>query len=433
MTKLGYAVRDITPDMPCFLAGYAHTRACAGVHDPLYARALVFAETGRAPVILLQLDLLNLDNLSYARLLERLQPLGIQKEQLLICCSHTHSAFGGIFDTEHGINRELKNMLGEQNEVLLNFLTERCAAVIKAAQEKMHEVKARVFQGTITGVGTNRHAADIASDTGLFAIEFFLDNGEKLLLYNLSCHPTVLGANNKLISADIPGAVNAKLQTEYGSVVFINGSCGDMSTRFTRKESSFSECDRLADLIVAKLKMFTASAAPSRSLPGVSLRYRTICLEEAPVEDYETATEKLRQAEQHLESVKQSTDDPKAIRIAESFVEGAMINQIKSQYCEPSASPEIAVEAGFLSLCGRTVVCSPFELFSSLALQLKHDVAVEMFGYVNALNGYLADSEAYDSMEYEAVSSRFKQGQGERYVALVRALLNEGGISDDNN
>jgi hypothetical protein len=42
---------------------------------------------------------------------------------------------------------------------------------------------------------------------------------------------------------------------------------------------------------------------------------------------------------------------------------------------------------------------------------------------VNELHGYLADREAYDGMEYEALSSEFKCGEGERYIELVSTLV----------
>ena len=81
------------------------------------------------------------------------------------------------------------------------------------------------------------------------------------------------------------------------------------------------------------------------------------------------------------------------------------------------------VETGILKINDVTIVCSPFELFSSLALILKEKKHVECFGYTNCLEGYLADCDAWDNLDYEALSSEFQRGEGERYIDLVSALV----------
>ena len=56
--KVGVAFTDITPAVGCRLAG--HTRHSTGVHDPLFAKAIVFDDAGTR-VALVSLDLCTMD------------------------------------------------------------------------------------------------------------------------------------------------------------------------------------------------------------------------------------------------------------------------------------------------------------------------------------------------------------------------------------
>lgn len=434
--KTGFAQVPITPDRPCVLAGYYKSRPAEGIHDEVYVRALVFP----GPLVMLSLDILNVDKLSMDRILRALAPLGVTEDRLLVTAVHTHSSFGGIFDTTAGLKRELRIMFGETDEALLAMLAERCAAAVKEAQADMEETKIRFLHGSIEGLGTNRHSPELPHDRDLFLIEFFRADGKKILLYNLSCHPTVLNGENLLISADFPGCVASRLRGVYDMVIFVNGSAGDVSTRFTRRESSFSECDRFGALIAGRIMELTASgAAPPdaegevsfpasvEALDRVELAYRHFYLKEAAVDEIAGAEAKLSAAQRRLDAVKVSSAGPGEIRSAESFVEAALINMIKAKAAGGQRAGDVDLPTGILSINGRNILCVPLEFFSVLALKLKSrfpaGTPATIFGYVNALEGYLADTAAYEALDYEALSSPFAAGEGERYIELLYSLL----------
>ena len=56
-------------------------------------------------------------------------------------------------------------------------------------------------------------------------------------------------------------------------------------------------------------------------------------------------------------------------------------------------------------------------------VDIKKQKQVECFGYINKLEGYLADCDAWDNLDYEALSGDFARGEGERYVKLVSGLI----------
>ena len=428
--KLGFARKDITPDFPVPMAGYYANRISKGVHDKLYVRVLFFVDKKNRPLAIIQLDLLSLDRICMEKIYAALK-IGItdyaplSKNNILICAAHTHSGFGGIFDTEHGINRELIPLYGEYNPRLVEFLVERCVKAVVAAAKNCVETTVRVNKGTIDGLGSNRRNRDIPCDNSIFIMEFFRMDGKKILLYNLCCHPTVLNKENLLISADFPGTVAEKLEEASGAydmVVFINGSSGDMSTRFTRQENSFNECNRYAKMIVEAIdKLKYGVFLP---LEKAGLQYQSLLMLKALPPDPKKTRSNLQNAIEHLRELKNQNADTAAIRKAASLVEGAQISLLKSSSELDEESPRHkTVEFGVLRINTSVIICSPFELFSTLALVLKERKKVECFGYINCLEGYLADCDAWDNLDYEALSSEFQRGEGERYIDSICELI----------
>jgi hypothetical protein len=456
--KLGSAKEDITPGFIVPLAGYScKDRFSGGIHDRLYARALAFL-SGDKLFVLLQLDLLCLDAVCIGRLRDGIGRFGLSKDSLLVCCIHTHSGFGGMLDTTNGINREMVSLYGAYDQKIADFLVDNCLETIGAAladarknsgggaagrgpdgksptggslagksPDEGSPVRIRMSRGSVKGLATNRHDPAAPCDNDLFLIEFLKADGKKIILYNLCCHPTALDARNRLISADFPGA--ALLEPDgsgpglYDMALFVNGSAGDMSTRFTRTESSFAECERFGALVKKAVMETAGQGGKFETLEEARLEYRSINLKRAEVPGLEAAEQRLAEMRKNLEETKKSAA-PHLVRKAESFVEGAEISLLKARYANPQRADEtVPVETGLLSLNGQKILCVPLELFSSLALPLKRRKNVVFFGYANALLGYLADREAYDAMDYEALFSDFARGEGERYIEQLPGLI----------
>src|SRR6266536_2967246 len=59
---VGFGKADLTPDVkaaPVWIAGYGHNRKATGVHDPLWARAVVLRD-GETKIALVSVDLVGL-------------------------------------------------------------------------------------------------------------------------------------------------------------------------------------------------------------------------------------------------------------------------------------------------------------------------------------------------------------------------------------
>ena len=426
--RLGFARKDITPDFPVPLAGYYQPgRISQDVHDKLYARSLYFEDQKNGPLALLQLDLLELDNTVLEKIYTELNKTlpELKKNRILVCAAHTHSGFGGIYDTEQGINHELIPLMGEHNPDLVKLVVDKSVEAIVEAGKNCIETTVRINRGKVEKLGTNRRNVDLSCDNSLFIMEFYRIDRKKILLYNLCCHATVLNKENTLLSADFPGAVAGKLEEipgGYDMVVFINGSAGDMSTRFTRQDSNFEECNRYANIIIEALE--GVKKGVFLPLEKADLQYHAVSLKKAMPPDAQKARENLQNAVKNLEELQSQNADTAVLRKAASLIEGAQMSLLKLNVEDTAESAgSIDFETGILKINNTTIVCSPLELFSTLALSIKEKKDVECFGYANCLKGYLADDDAWTQLDYEALSSDFMRGEGERYIELVTALV----------
>ena len=106
--KAGVAKVNITPPVGVLLSGYeARKKPSQGVHDELYAKALVL-DDGDHKVALVVADLLYLDidfTESVRRLIE--ESTGIDNQHVMVAVTHTHSGpVGSCLNYMYGLENE---------------------------------------------------------------------------------------------------------------------------------------------------------------------------------------------------------------------------------------------------------------------------------------------------------------------------------------
>ncbi len=101
-----------------------------------------------------------------------------------------------------------------------------------------------------------------------------------------------------------------------------------MSTRFTRRESSFAEMERLARMAADQLK--TLLNQPEPLSPGESLtlsvHQNTFRVKAKVLDPVEVAEEKVRTLSAQVEQARREGADAQALRLLESLKEGAENN-----------------------------------------------------------------------------------------------------------
>lgn len=411
--KIGFAKTDITPPVGTELGGYAGYRPCAGVHDPLHCRAVVLEQNG-SRYALVSLELMCVDEALYHRIAEAVAHLGISRQRLLACAIHTHAAPQGSVPGEgplDGVNNTCIRDAAGFTAYMMTVVAAAAKACEKAA-ENLESFRVRSGRGIRPRVGSNRHTGGEPGGD-LAVIQVCTESGRNLILYNFPCHPTVLSADNLLASADLAADVEGLLGADMA--VFLNGAAGDISTRFTRRESSFAECRRMGEVTAAAVEDLLRELAYEEPAPLVGL-HTHISLEPRQVQEEAVAREQLEAATARWQAALNGGEDPGTVRILKSYVEGAGVNLEFAQTLRDVRQLDLPVTV--FRFCGLDFLSVPGELFSPLQPE-----GVSVIAYANGYYRYIGGKDAYDAGCYEAMAAILARGQGEVLMEKLRELL----------
>lgn len=418
--NIGFSKKDITGTLPVKLAGFAKERIAHEIHDELLVSCIVF-ETDQGDVVFYSLDLLNVDHLIVHKVRSELLKYQIDGKNIHLFATHTHSAPAGISDVSKTALIGKESFLGDTNEDYIDFIAKQCVEAYLMAKKECVEATVKIAKGKMIGIGKNRIQPERDGDESLFVVEIKQISGKRALLYNFACHPTVLNMDSIKASADLPGAIRNELK-EYDVVLFVNGACGDISTRFTRESNNDTELIRYA--LLAKEAISETLNKPSYQGPLTNIN----CTQEA----IPMMVKKALSIEEALAQVKKQEDiykikekeilDKQALRLARSYVEGAMADLEYAKHHEDCTY--YTLEVNHIKFQNENLVTIPAELFSELGNVLKKQCDCQIFGYANGYFLYIADQKAYEERTYEAASSPFEKGQGELLIqSIMRNLL----------
>jgi neutral ceramidase len=419
---VGAAEVDITPPVGVPLAGYiARKGNSAGIHDPLQAQAL-FLQCESSKLLILTCDLIGIDlNITTQIRSEIADALAISPDQIMVACSHTHSGPQGFTPDEPvHISLEDKGLVEITKRKLLG------AAIWAESQKEPATLS--IGDQKLTGIGKNRNNPDEGpQDTQLSVLRFDNQAGEPIaVLFNYGCHPTVMGYQNLQISADFPGAARRALKTHFPACVFMftNGGSGDISTRFTRREQSFTEVDRMGLLLASGVLNAMINSAPL-DVPHIgSTRLNMyLPLRDLPsVSDIESVISKL---EADLSRMEQQSASPAVIRKVITQLEGARGQLIMTQELEHVDG--FSTELQFMHVGPILLVGVPGEPFSQTVLDIKaarFPNKTFVISYANDSKGYFPDQQSIENNTYEALISP--------YDLRVSKLIYESTIAQGN-
>lgn len=223
--RAGVATTEITPPVGMPLWGYASRRdtPSTGVRDPLWAKCVVL-ESGTERIAIVGLDLGRPPTRSStASIRRRLSPHSIH--HIFLVASHSH----------HGPVMELDNLPNPQNPYTRQIETKICDLVVKAVREVR---PARLYvASSIVPLNRNRQSKkpDAPVDQNLTVARVESADGTVLAtLVNFAAHPTTLPAKLLEFSADYPGVLARRVETETRApCLFLQGASGDLSANAT--------------------------------------------------------------------------------------------------------------------------------------------------------------------------------------------------------
>jgi neutral ceramidase len=413
----GWAVAEITPAIPCRMAGYgARTAPARAIHDPLYAHALALG-TPEQPFVMIICDLIDVHE---AMVDEVRRNVAAHHPRATVWLGATHTHSGPDITGSFSFSPEPLDPSPRQRII---------AEAGKAAAEaiaRMHPATVKQARGAINGIATNRDHPEQSADLSLDLLCFF-DAPEQAqpatIFGSFPCHPTVMGADNLAISADLPGAFRKQFKSLLGNTPWIalaTGAAGDISTRHTRQGQGFDELERLGGLMAQQAFDLLSTAQPLElALPN--MRSTVVSLERKEPFSPETLVSYTHLIQARMNAELQAGHVAQA-RTLETALQGIQAVQMQTPVREEGAQ-DMTVSVALLGELALAAV--PGELYNRLGEAIKQasERFVMLLGYTNDYVGYLPSREAYEELDYEVLMSPFAPGSGERLVKEIQVLF----------
>jgi len=199
-------------------------RPSTGVHDPVVVRS-VLLESGTARLLWLAVDLVAIDPTLLTAVRERLARRGLDYSAVIISASHTHSGPGAYADSALFGFLAIDRMAPAVRDRLLEAFEEA------ARGAEASKARARVASGwtEVRGIATSRVQGALDPELGMVKI-VGADARPIAAIWNYAIHGTALGRDNFLLSGDLMGEANARIERAIGApALFVNGAVGDVS------------------------------------------------------------------------------------------------------------------------------------------------------------------------------------------------------------
>ena len=425
--RVGASETDITPPVGGWLLG--RMGPSTGVHEPLYARALV-ADDGNQPWIVIGMDLVGL-SIEFSHELRATIRAATGIETVLLNCSHNHSAPFSMPWSIGGWQQHLRDEVGWRDH-----LRAVLPDLAQAAADKMVHVQLRVGRAPVQ-VGVNRR---LNTDDGVImapnregpqipwvdVLAAYDDKGSPVaVLFSHAAHPVIVHNTSSLICADFPGAAVTHIRTALGADVvplFVQGCGGDINGHPLRAghEAAKEAGNRLGEATLDALEQ------------SVALQETTCRLGTTTVwlscEDLPTAAECGQALGRATTRLQESAGDPERHWILEDRIH--CLRELQ-EMIDANRPPRIPLEINVIVLgYNWCLLTAPHELFCEYGLWFDREFPFRhtmSCAYTNGCEAYIPtdkDLEMGPKGGYEA--SSFASAKSAGLVYRNRLALRAG-------
>lgn len=410
--EAGIATVDITPPAGLHLAGFAaRTEPAAGRHDALTARAIVIGETA-----LVVADVIGIERQSSARIRAA---CGLPMGNVVVAATHTHGAPNAMPDR-----------LGSgADPAFVEQLEKGCIAAIRQAAANRRPTRLRAGYGADPGVARNRRHEGGPVDPHVPVLHL-IDELDRVfgVLVSYACHPTVLGADNRLMTGDYPHFLRDEIETQFpGAIaVFAQGCSGDINIGHSAKASwttapadtrTFANAERLGRAIGR-----AACAAQMADIVPVAKAREAELVLELDRPEIDLMAEAAR-----WEGELARGGDPARALLLPHWIAWARAN------ADAPLSPYPA-RVSVLDWGGAVLTAVPGEVFVEAGLEMRQacgDRPAFVLAYADDTPGYIPVAGEYVHSGYEVseayrffgLPGRIASGSAERLVAGIKGLL----------
>ena len=258
---IGIAEVDYTPSVGLDLVGNyrGDDYASRGIHDPLYARAIVASDANGEKAAILSLDICNIGKDAVNMMREYISSeIDINPANIMIHATHTHSGPKSDLDAP-----EAKDYLKKAASAVIEAYNNMKPTVISSGRTEEHEAsyvrRVKFDDGTTHMTWEDPDPKRVVEQLGskdpeMITLSFEQDGKTVGAIVNFGCHATNLTGSNWLYSADFPGYIAATLKEEKGEdfiPMFLNGCCGNITQIDYNRGfiSTYEECERHGTLL----------------------------------------------------------------------------------------------------------------------------------------------------------------------------------------
>lgn len=437
--KVGAASVDITPPLGTPMAGYYGERAAEGVHDPLYAQAIVLERDGKKAA-LVGLDLIATTFGIVAEARRQIEETtGIKGADVMISATHAHTGpiLQGKGDRVHpfGGKNPLAVEYGERLPGLIAEAVRKAEQGLKPARIAAvhgHESSIcfnRRFHMTDGTVGWNpgklnpkilKPAGPIDPDVAVVYFESADEAKAPLATYvNYSVHLDNVGGAK--FSADVPATVRDLLGRFKGPdmvTLYSAGCCGDVNhinVKWATPQGGHANAARMGTILSGEILRAWPELDPATATGALRTKTAKVALPLPAITDEDIAA--ARDVVARLE------DKSKPVPFLEQ-VQAFKVLDVEARKGEPNE-----VEVQVITLGDKYAwVSLPGEIFVELGLAIKQDSPFEhtiIAELANGIIGYIPSRRAYAQGNYEVVSARCAEGSGEMLVDAAVKMLKE--------
>lgn len=403
--KAGAAAVTITPTESMWMAGYAgRDRPAEGKLTELWTKALVLEDAVGQRVALVTLDLVGIGRDLSQSLSKRLQQQhGLERKQIALCVSHTHT--GPI------VGRNLSPMhyslLDEEQRAAVDrytsFLEARVLEAVAKAMANLEPARISWGSGSATFAVNRRNNPEaqvpelrtkgelrgpVDYDVPVLAVRD--DKGTlKAVAFGYACHATVLGSYEW--SGDYPGYAQMEIEKAHPDCValFWAGCGADQNPLPRRTVEKAQEYGR--ELAASVERVLNGVMQPVS--PALEAQYREIPLPLGPLPSREAIARDTQSDNRYIAS--------RAVALLKQLETGPL----NSTYPYPVQTWRLGHEIQWIFLGGEVVV--------DYALRLKkefHDQHIWCTGYANDVMAYIPSRRVLAEGGYEGATSMIYYG-----------------------
>ena len=400
--KTGFARESITPSVPYRMAGFdRRMEKSTGTHDDLYVSCMAMISDIGEQTVFCVLDVLGTDRAMSERISS-----AIAADAVWVSATHTHAAPSAVFSQGIWSDPDYQT-----------YVIEKCRLAAARAFSNVKETAVSRAVTKVCGIASVRNVARGTSDFEMPLAAWRFDCGDEqpIMMVRYQCHPTVMNEKNLLYSSDLVYGVRKMLPE---STLLMNGACADLSTRYTRRESSFAEAERLGALLAEAVREAEYINDPEFGRT-ISLRKQTLSLHRGAGLN---GSERERLIRYFIEKSEDCSDENEK-REYDSIL-CVLTGEVKAE--EPDRQVTLTV-ANFGSMA---LVGLPFEIRHNDALRIERELTVcagkpvLAVAYCGGYDGYLASGDPLgENSSYEDFASRYMPETRERILNVLKQMI----------